>query len=123
MTSHFYFEDLEGAAVAAQAAIRWYLSLAGGTPRRTPDGRILLALRQMHEAHAEAFALRFGAEYDGSEGRALDPTELSGSYGSLAEQQAKLDRRLDRVRSGEVPSRGDRESLSDELRFWPGKSA
>ena len=123
MTNHFYFDDADGAAEAAAAAIRWYLSLAGGTPRRTPDGRVLLALRQMHDAHAEAFALRFGAEYAGSEGRPLDPTELSGSYGSLEEQQAKLDRRLERVRRGEIPARCDRESLSDEIRFWPGVSA
>ena len=120
MTNRFYFDDAEEAAVAATAAIRWYLSLAAGTPRRTPEGRVLLALRQMHDAHAEAFALRFGAEYVGSEGRLLDPVELNGSYGSLEEQQAKLERRLERVRNGEVPVPCDRESLSDEVRFWPG---
>ena len=120
MTNRFYFDDAEGAALAAAAAIRWYLSLASGTPRRMPDGRVLLALRQMHDAHAEAFAVRFGAEYVGSEGRPLDPAELSCSYGSLEEQQEKLLRRLDGVRRGEVPARCDREALADEVRFWPG---
>lgn len=120
MTNRFCFDDAEGVARAASAAIRWYLSLAGGTPRRTPDGRVLLALRQMHDAHAEAFAERFGAEYLGSEGRPLDPAELSHGYGSLEEQQAKLDRRLESVRRGEVPARCDRETLADEVRFWPG---
>jgi hypothetical protein len=120
MTNRFYFDDVDGVALAAASAIRWYLSLAAGTPRRTSDGRVLLALRQMHDAHAEAFAVRFGAEYVGSEGRPLDPAELNGSYGSLEEQQAKLERRLERVRRGEVPARCDRETLTDEVRFWPG---
>ena len=120
MTNRFYFDDADGVALAASSAIRWYLSLAAGTPRRTPDGRVLLALRQMHDAHAEAFAARFGAEYAGSEGRPLDPAELNHSYGSLEEQQAKLDRRLESVRRGEVPKRCDRETLTDEMPFWPG---
>jgi hypothetical protein len=120
MTNRFYFEDADGAALAATSAIRWYLSLAAGTPRRTADGRVLLALRQMHDAHAEAFAARFGAEYAGSEGRPLDPAELNCSYGSLEEQQEKLLRRLESIRRGEVPARCDRETLADEMRFWPG---
>lgn len=119
MTNRFYFQDPESAEAAAAAAIRSFLSLACGSPRWTADGRILVAVRQMESAHAIAFADRFGARYEWADGPVLGPRELSAAYVSKEAQLAKLARRMERLRAGEVPRSLDREAIEDDVRFWP----
>lgn len=118
MTNRFYFADPDRAEFAARAAIRCYLSLAGGTPRLERDGRVLLAVRQMHPTHAEAFAASYGGSYAGSDGSPLEARDLGALFGTAPEQVAKLERRLEVVRRGEVPASFDREAVEDEAPSW-----